>query len=96
MVISPQDEHTLQVFEVIIVKNTGKTTFVGRFNDELDTEQVLFVPLPMGYRLSQVMGLNTRKILTFNGGIVTQDVVTPGEREIVIGYLLKSDTGFLT
>ena len=94
MVITPHNDNTLQIFEVLIVKNTGNKTFVGSFNDELDTDQVLFIPLPLGYRLNQVMGINTSKILTYNGGIVTQDVIPPGEREIVLGYFLRSDTGY--
>ncbi len=93
MVISPQDDRTVQVFEVLIIRNTGKMTFVGSFNDDLDTEQVLFIPMPLGYRLSQLQGMDTRKIQTFNGGLVTQEPIPPGEKELVLGYFLRSDTG---
>ncbi len=94
MVLTPHNDNTLQVFEVIIVKNTGNRTYVGSFNDELKTDQVLFIPLPMGYKLNQVVGLDTTKILTYNGGIVTQEAIVPGEREIILGYFLRSDTGY--
>jgi hypothetical protein len=93
MIISPQDERTVQVFEVLIIKNSGNETFVGRFNDELDTHQVLFIPMPRGYRLNHLQGITSQKVFTYNKGIVTQEEIPPGERELVLGYILRSDTG---
>lgn len=94
IIISPQDDRTVQLFEVLIIRNNGNKTFVGRFNDELKTHQVLFIPLPRGYRLNHVQGIMPQKVFTYNRGIVTEEEILPGERELVLGYMLRSDTGF--
>jgi hypothetical protein len=91
---SPLDDKTIQVFEKLIVENQGNFSYVGRFNDELDTHQVLYVPVPQWYRLTQVQGIDARKILTYNRGIITQEGIIPGQREIFLGYTVQSDTGF--
>ncbi len=93
LVVSPQNDHTVQVFEIIQLKNKGTRTFVGRYNDELDTHQVLYIPMPLGYRLNHLQGIDSRKVLTYNRAIITEEKLPPGEREIVLGYLLRSDTG---
>ena len=93
MVLSPQDDKTMQVFEILGIDNSGKYTYVGRFNDKLDVHQVLYIPLPRGYRLTHIQGMDSNKVYTYNGGLVTQENIRPGEKELLIGYILRSDTG---
>jgi hypothetical protein len=90
---SPLDDKTIQVFEKLTIENKGNFSYVGRFNEELDTHQVLYIPVPQWYRLTQVQGIDARKILTFNRGIITLEGIIPGQREIFLGYTVQSDTG---
>ncbi|MEE9524272.1 MAG: hypothetical protein V3V59_05910 [Thermodesulfovibrionales bacterium] len=93
MIVSPQDRKTVQVFEILRIENGGNLSYVGKFNDELDVHQILFIPLPAGYRLTHAQGIDSRKILTYNKGIVTQDEIIPGYKEVTIGYRVRSDIG---
>jgi hypothetical protein len=93
IVASPLDSKTIQVSEKLIIENKGNVSYVGKFNEELDTHQVLYIPVPQWYRLTQVQGIDARKIFTYNRGIVTQEGIIPGQREIFFGYTVSSDTG---
>jgi hypothetical protein len=93
MIASPVDARTIQVFEKIVIENNGNASYVGKFNEELDVHQVLYIPVPQWYRLTQVQGINTRKIFTYNRGIISQEGIIPGKREILFGYTVRSDTG---
>jgi hypothetical protein len=94
MIASPVDAGTIQVFEKLIIENKGDVSYVGKFNEELDIHQVLYIPVPQWYTLNQVQGVDTRKIFTYNRGIITQEGIIPGKREIMLGYTVRSDTGF--
>jgi hypothetical protein len=94
MIVSPVDARTIQVFEKMIIENKGNESYVGKFNEELDIHQVLYIPVPQWYRLNQVQGIDTRKIFTYSRGIISQEGIIPGKREILFGYTVKSDTGF--
>jgi hypothetical protein len=93
MIVAPLDQKIMQVFEILRIENGGNLSYVGKFNDKLDVHQILFIPLPDGYKLTNAQGIDSRKIQTFNKGIVTQDEIIPGYKEILIGYLVRSDTG---
>jgi hypothetical protein len=94
MIVSPVDARTIQVFEKLVIENKGDVSYVGKFNEELDIHQVLYIPVPQWYRLNQVQGIDTRKIFTYNRGIISQEGIIPGKREIMLGYTVGSDTGF--
>lgn len=94
MIASPVDASTIQVFEKLVIENTGDVSYVGKFNEELDLHQVLYIPIPQWYRLNQVQGFDVSKIFTYNRGIITQEGIIPGRREIILGYTVTSDTGF--
>ncbi len=93
MMITPQDDRSLWVTESIVVENPGRLTYVGRFNDELKTHQVLFIPLPSGYRLTNLEGADPQRVYTFTNGIVTQDEIIPGRTTLFLGYIVRSDIG---
>lgn len=93
MIVSPVDARTIQVFEKMIIENKGNVSYVGKFNEELDIHQVLYIPVPQWYRLNQVQGIDTRKIFTYNRGIISQEGIIPGKKEILLGYTVRSDTG---
>ncbi|RMG02068.1 MAG: hypothetical protein D6726_08310 [Nitrospirae bacterium] len=93
IIISPQDEHTIQVYDILLIENQGNKTLVERFNDKLDTNQVLNVPVPYGYRLNQLQGMSAEKIRTYGSSLITLEHIPPGKREYIFGYLIRSDTG---
>jgi hypothetical protein len=94
IIASPVDAKTIQIFEKMVIENRGNVSYVGKFNEELDIHQVLYIPVPQWYRLTQVQGINTQKIFTYNKGIISQEGIIPGKREIFLGYTVRSDTGF--
>jgi hypothetical protein len=94
IVLVPQNERFVQVFETLTVENTGNRTYIGKFSDELDVNQVLFVPMPRGYALRSLDGVPSSEVLTLTGGLATRHEVTPGTRRILLTYSVRSDTGF--
>jgi hypothetical protein len=93
MMVSPLDAGTLQISEILRIENRGNLTYVGKFNDELDVNQVLYIPVPQGYRFQYIDGIKSDRVSTFNRGIVTQEEIIPGITEVRIGYVVRSDTG---
>lgn len=91
MMIVPHDEKNLLVFDTITIENNSKFTYVGKFNDKLKINQVLFIPLPVGYTLTNVQGTDQQEISTLVGGIVSQNEILPGESSIFLNYFVKSD-----
>ncbi len=92
-IISLDSERSISVFEILHIRNGGKRTFVGRFNDELDLHQVLYLSMPEGYRLTHLQGLDPRKVVTYRRAVVTQAAIPPGDREYILGYTITSDRG---
>jgi hypothetical protein len=90
----PRNEKVIQVYDRLKIENSGNTTYVGKFNDELDLTQVLYVPMPRGYELTSLRGIPYSGIYTVTSGIVTKEEVKPGTHEVLINYSVKSDTGF--
>lgn len=89
-----RNEKIIQVNERLKIENSGNKTYIGKFNDDLDLTQVLYIPMPNGYELTSLRGIPYSEIYTVSGGIVTRADVKPGTHEILIKYYLKSDTGF--
>lgn len=93
MMVITKNDRTLEVYETLVVSNKSKMTYVGRFNDELDMNQVLFIPMPRGYMLYGFSGYETTKMNTLGSGLVTQNEIPPGTNELSIHYYVQSDTG---
>ncbi len=89
-----RNEKIIQVNERLKIENSGNKTYIGKFNDDLDLTQVLYIPMPNGYELTSLRGIPYSGIYTVSGGIVTREDVKPGTHEILINYYVKSDTGF--
>jgi hypothetical protein len=89
----PRNEKAIQVYEQMKIENTGNKTYIGKFNDDLDVTQVLYIPMPLGYELTGLRGIPYTGIYTLSGGIVTREDIKPGTGEIHINYYVKSDTG---
>jgi hypothetical protein len=95
MTITPIDEKTLEVYDSLQVANSGDSTYVGAFNDEKDLSQVLYIPVPVGYRLRGIQtGADASKIRTLGRAIISQKEVKPGNNQITMRYLVVSDIGF--
>jgi hypothetical protein len=90
----PKNEGLVQVFEKLKIENSGSTTYVGKFNDELDVTQVLYIPMPRGYELTGLRGITSSRVYTLSGGIVSKEEIKPGIHEIFMYYNVLSDTGF--
>jgi hypothetical protein len=90
----PSSEKVIQVYERLKIENSGNKTYVGKFNDDLDLTQVLYIPMPPGYELTDLRGIPYSGIYTVSGGIVTRENIKPGTHELLINYYVKSDTGF--
>lgn len=93
MIVLAKNARTLEVYETIEVQNTGDRVFVGKFNDELDATQVLFIPMPYGYSLNSFSGYQSPKVRNFGRGIITQNEIHPGTHEINLYYFVMSDIG---
>jgi len=93
MIIITKNDRSLEIYETLVVKNSGNMAYVGRFNDELDLNQVLFIPMPRSYMLYGFSGYETTKIRTNGSGVATQNEVIPGTNEINLHYYIQSDTG---
>ena len=95
MVITPLDERTLEVYDNLLINNSGNHTYVGTFNDGLDVTQVLNIPMPASYKLRGIQaGFTSAKIRTLGRAIVSQKEVRPGTSQISIRYIVVSDIGF--
>ncbi|GEM_PF-3011684 len=93
MMITPHDDRTVMVYDTITIRNNSRLTYVGKYNDKLKINQVLFIPLPAGYSLINVWGLDRRGIYTLVGGLATKNEILPGESSISLSYFVRSDTG---
>ncbi len=91
--VAPYDDKTVIVYDTIAVKNNGRFTYVGKYNDELKINQSLFIPLPAGYSLMKVQGIDQQEIHPLSGGVVTQSEILPGESSIFLKYFVESDIG---
>ncbi|GBE05000.1 hypothetical protein BMS3Abin10_00619 [bacterium BMS3Abin10] len=91
--IAPYDDKTVIVYDSIIVENNSMFTYVGKYNEKLKTNQTLFIPLPAGYSLMKVQGIDQREIHPLSGGMVSQSEILPGESSIFLKYFVKSDIG---
>jgi hypothetical protein len=90
----PRNERVVQVYEHLKVENRGNTTYVGRFNDELDLTQVLHIPLPSGYVLNGLQGIPYPMTYTLSNALVSKEDIKPGTHTLSINYQVISDTGF--
>ncbi len=93
MMITPHDDKTIMVYDTISIENNSRLTYVGKYNDKLKINQVLFIPLPAGYSLINVWGLDREGIYTLVGGLATRNEIQPGESSISLSYFVRSDTG---
>ena len=93
MIVLTKNDRSLEIYETLVVTNKSEMTYVGRFNDELDMNQVLFIPMPRGYMLYGFSGYETQKVSTLGSGLATQNVIIPGTNEISIHYYVQSDMG---
>lgn len=89
----PRNEKTIQVYEQLKIENSGNRTYIGKFNDDLDLTQALYIPMPRNYKLTGLRGILSSGIYTVSGGIVTRESVKPGVHEALIQYYVSSDTG---
>lgn len=94
VMLIPHNEKVIQVYERLKIENSGNKTYIGKFNDELDMPQVLYVPMPRGYELAGLRGMPYSGIYTTAGGIVTRQDIKPGTHEMLINYYVRSDIGF--
>lgn len=90
----PQNEKVIKVYETLRIENSGNSTYVGKFNDDLDVTQALYIPMPRGYVLEGLQGIPTTGIYTRSGGIVSKNDIKPGIHEANLYYRVSSDTGF--
>jgi hypothetical protein len=90
----PVNERILQVYEHLKIENTGNTTYVGKFNDELDLTQVLHIPLPAGYVLTNLQGIPYSMTYTLSNALVSREDIKPGKHTASLNYQVVSDTGF--
>lgn len=93
IIVKPLNEGNLTVYDIMTVENRGNKTYIGTFNDEIDATHVLYIPISYGTILTNVQGLSPSKVLTLGQGIVTQDELPPGSRQITFQYMVKSDIG---
>ncbi len=91
--INPYDDKTVTIYDTILVENNSRFTYVGKYNDKLKTNQTLFIPLPAGYSLTKVQGIDQQEIHPLSGGMVSQSEILPGESSISLKYFVKSDIG---
>jgi hypothetical protein len=94
MTLYPRSGRVLQVFERLKIVNSGNTTYVGKFNNELDLNQILYIPMPAGYVLSSYQGISDKGAYTRSSALVSRSEITPGTHEISLNYHVISDTGF--
>lgn len=90
----PKNDNLIEVYESITIENSGNSTYVGKFNDELEVTQALYIPMPRGYALKGLYGIPTTGISTLSGGIVSKNNIKPGIHEATLFYNVSSDTGF--
>ncbi len=93
IVVITKNDRTLEIYETLVVSNKGEMTYVGRFNDDLDMNQVLFIPMPRGYMLYGFTGYEKPNISTRGNGVNTQNEIPPGTNELSLHYYVQSDTG---
>ncbi len=93
MVILIKDDRRLEIFETLTVENTGSSTYVGKFNNELDMNQVLHIPMPRGYMLTGFSGYDKPRLRTVSNGIITQNEIMPGTKVLNMHYYVQSDIG---
>ena len=67
---------------------------MGKFNDDLDVTQALYIPMPRGYVLEGLQGIPTTGIYTLSSSIVSKNDIKPGIHEANLYYRVSSDTGF--
>lgn len=89
----PRDDRVIQVFEHLRVENSGNATYVGKFNDELDLNQVLFIPMPAGYMLTSLQGIDSSRVYTLSNALVSREEIKPGTHSVRLNYHIISDTG---
>lgn len=95
IIVTQVDDKTLEIYDSLQVINSGNTTYVGTFNDELDLSQVLHIPVPESYRLREIQtGADSSKTRTLGRAIVLQKEIKPGESQFSMRYLVLSDIGF--
>ncbi|MFQ5901007.1 MAG: hypothetical protein ACE5IH_05565, partial [Thermodesulfobacteriota bacterium] len=85
---------TIAISETITISNTGNKTYVGRFNDEEDLHQVVRIGMPGGYERPTIDGVDLKDIIPRGDGLVINERVKPGEKDIFLSYKLRTDIGF--
>ncbi len=93
LTITPYDDKTLIVNDSVTFVNNSSFTYVGKYDDKLKINKSLFIPLPAGYMLMNVNGVDRKDIYTLGSGIASHEKLIPGEISISLRYILKSDTG---
>jgi hypothetical protein len=90
----PKNNKVIEVYDSIRIENSGNSTYVGKFNDELEVTQAIYIPMPRGYVLNGLRGIPNTGIYTLSSGIVSKNEVKPGIHEANLFYKVSSDTGF--
>ena len=93
MKIMPYDAKTLLVYDTLTIENNSRLTYVGKYNEESKVTQALFIPLPRGYSLMNIRGVDREGIYTFAGGVVSRSEIFPGKSTVFLNYFIKSDIG---
>jgi hypothetical protein len=90
----PKNERVMQVYDHLKIENRGKTSYVGKFNDELDLTQVLNIPMPAGYVLTNIQGIPYNMTYSRSNALITREEIKPGQHVVTLNYHVISDTGF--
>ncbi len=91
--ITPYNDRTIKVNDSVTFSNNSKFTYVGKYDNKLKMNKSLFIPLPAGYMLMSVNGLDRQSVYRRGDGIASHEKVIPGENSISLRYLVKSDIG---
>jgi hypothetical protein len=93
MMITPYNDKTIIVYDTLHIENSSRLTYVGRYNDKLKINQTLFIPLPAGYSLISVSGVDQQEIYPLSEGVVSHNEIPPGKQFISLKYFIESDIG---
>ena len=93
MKIMPYDAKTLLVYDTLTIENNSRLTYVGKYNEESKVTQTLFIPLPLGYSLMSIRGVDQEGVYTFSNGIASRSEILPGKSSVFLNYFVKSDIG---
>ncbi len=92
VLLEGRESGSIQVKEVLKVKNSLNETFTGTENIDNNKKAVLRISLPPGYTDLQVEGLNRDSVVANPDGIITTSPLVKGTTDISLFYKIPFDT----